>query len=391
MTCDEVREAFSDFYDDMLSGARLMDVTQHLDECPGCRAAWEAFSQSVQVVTRLGTAEPSPGFAARVRQRVESPPWWMRLTRTLFVPLHVKVPLHVVALAVVSFAGIMLFQRSPELRRAVEVTPPQPVARQASPSKSQATVPPLPEKTARAQKRGTAPEAPSTAGRGDGGAAPPAASPPSALMKQERPPSSHRGKGAEPKKAPAPKAPERATGSSAAIQSVPEDIRLPAPRPQPSAPPRAESRETTGSPAAAMPTAPARPEQLSSIPKRSADELFSGAATEFAQQDYARAVEGFKAFVATYPQDARVSDARFLVGEALFSQQRYAEAIPEFETLIRQYPGSSRVPAALYRQGQARLALGDRTGCQLLRDVVTRYPQAREAASARETLSARCP
>ena len=391
MTCDEVREAFSDFYDDMLSGARLMDVTQHLDECPECRAAWEALAQTLQVVTRLGTAEPSPGFAARVRQRVESPPWWMRLTRTLFVPLHVKVPLHAVALAVVSFAGIMLFHRSPELRREVEVAPPRPVARQAPPSEAKAPVPPVPEKTRRAEKRVTAPETPSSAARGEGGATPPAASAPSLPMKKERAPSSRRGKGAEPKKAPVPKAPERATGSSAAIQPVPEDIRLPAPRPQPSAPPRAESRETTGSLTAAIPTAQARPEQLSSIPKRSANELFSGAATEFAQQDYARAIEGFKAFVATYPQDARVSDARFLVGEALFSQQRYVEAIPEFETLIRQYPGSPRVPAALYRQGQARLALGDRTGCQLLRDVATRYPQAREAASARETLSARCP
>jgi tol-pal system protein YbgF len=391
MTCDEVREAFSELYDDMLTGARLMDVTQHLDGCSDCRAEWEALTQSLQLVTRLGKADPPPGFAARVREQAESPPWWMRLTRTLFVPLRVKVPIHAVALAAVSFAGMMLFQRSPELRRAVEVTPPRPVARQASPSKSQAPVPPVPEESARAQKRGTAPKAPSTAARGEGGAAPPAASPPPALMKQKRAPSSRQEKGAEPKKAPVPKAPERAAGPSAENQALPEDIRLPAPRPRPAAPPRAESRETTGNLTAAIPAAPAGPEQLSSIPKRSADELFSGAATEFAQQDYARAIEGFRTFVATYPQDARVSDARFLVGEALFSQQRYAEAIPEFETLIRQYPGSRRVPAALSRQGQARLALGDRTGCQVLREVVTRYPQAREATSARETLSARCP
>jgi tol-pal system protein YbgF len=390
MTCDEVREAFSDFYDDMLSGARLMDVTQHLDGCSDCRAAWEAFSRSVQVVARLGTAEPSPGFAVRIRQQVEAPAGWERLARTLFVPLHVKVPIHALVLAVVSFAGIMLYQRSPELRRAVEVAPPQPVARQTSPSKSQAPVPPVPEKTTRAQKRGTAPEAPSTGGRGEGGVAPPPSAP-APVFKKERAPSPHQEKGAEPKKTPVPKIAERAPGSSPAIQPMSEDIRLPAPRPGPAAPTRGESRETTGSLSATTPAAPARPEQLSSIPNRSADELFSGAATEFARQDYARALEGFKAFVATYPQDARVSDARFLAGEALFSQQRYAEAIPEFETLIRQHPDSRRVPAALQRQGLARLALGDRTGCQLLRDVITRYPQAREAASARETLSARCP
>jgi tol-pal system protein YbgF len=126
-------------------------------------------------------------------------------------------------------------------------------------------------------------------------------------------------------------------------------------------------------------------------PSGSADELFSAAVTEYAQQNYERASERFKAFIAAYPRDTRAPDARFYLGEAQFSRQRYAEAIPQFESLIQQFPESRRIPAALYRQGQARLALGDPTGCQRLRDVITRYPQTREAASAREVLSSRCP
>src|SRR5574341_1950912 len=121
MTCDEVREAFSELSDDMLSGVRMTDVTLHLDECPDCRTEWETFSRTLQVVTGLGRADPPPGFAARVRQRIEAPPWWRRLAHILFVPLHVKVPIQAAALAVLSFAGLMLFQRSPELRRGAEV------------------------------------------------------------------------------------------------------------------------------------------------------------------------------------------------------------------------------------------------------------------------------
>ena len=153
----------------------------------------------------------------------------------------------------------------------------------------------------------------------------------------------------------------------------------------------AESREATRSPEPSKALAPSVADRRPSPPSASADEFFSAGATEYARQEYEGAIQRFRAFIAAYPRDPRVPDARFLLGEAQFSRQRYAEAIPEFETVIRQFPESRRVPAALSRQGQARLALGDRTGCQLLRDVVSRYPQSPEAASAREALSSHCP
>ena len=99
----------------------------------------------------------------------------------------------------------------------------------------------------------------------------------------------------------------------------------------------------------------------------------------------------FRAFAAQHPRDARVPDARFWLADSYFAQQRYAEAIPEYEAVIGQYPASRRVPTAMLKQAQARLALGDRAGCQSLRDLIGRFPQAREAAQARETLTARCP
>jgi tol-pal system protein YbgF len=361
MTCDEVRDAFSDFYDGRLFGARLTEVTRHLDECSDCRAEWTTFSMTLQVVSRLGTAQPSPGFAARVRQQIEAPSWRKRLIHRLFVPVHVKVPIHAVALAILSFAGLMLFQRSPELRREGEVklVPPASVARQAPPSGSLAPAPPIPEKPVRAKKAVKTPEATSMAERAEGGAVPPAASAPSPPL-------------------PAPLGKQ-------------EDMRPPTLLRQRSAPIPAPSQEATSSPAPTRPLAQGGAGRLSSLPSGSADELFSAAVSEYARQEYGRAIERFRAFIVTYPQDGRVADARFLLGEAYFSRQRYAEAVPEFETLVREYPDSRRIPAALYRQGLARLALGDRTGCRLLGEVVSRYPQTREAGSARESLTARCP
>lgn len=398
MTCDEVREAFTEFHDDLLSGDRLMDVTRHLDECPDCRAEWASFSMTLQVVTRLGMADPSPEFAARVRQRIEAPPWWRRLGQTLFIPLHVKVPVHAVALAVLSFAGLILFHRSPELRREaeVQVVAPAPVAPQARPSGSLPPAPPIPEKPAHAKTAAKTPEPAPLAERAKSPAAPPAAfapspPPPASSGKSERAPSSQLERPPEPKLPQAAKSSQSTAGSSGALKAQEEDLRPPTGRLQPSPPTPTPSQDAMRAPAPMTAPAPAEGEGASSAPSGSADELFSAAVTEYARRDYERAIERLRAFLAAFPRDARAPDARFYLGEAQFSRQRYREAIPEFETLIRQFPESRRIPAALYRQGQARLALGDQAGCQLLRDVTTLYSQTREAASAHEVLSTRCP
>jgi tol-pal system protein YbgF len=112
--------------------------------------------------------------------------------------------------------------------------------------------------------------------------------------------------------------------------------------------------------------------------------------TELADGKFDRAVDSFRAFLARYPHDARVPDARLRLGEAYFGQGRYAEALQEYEAVAQQFPSGPQVPTALYLQAQARLAQGDRSGCQLLREVADLYPQAPEAASARQDLAARC-
>jgi tol-pal system protein YbgF len=107
-------------------------------------------------------------------------------------------------------------------------------------------------------------------------------------------------------------------------------------------------------------------------------------------QSYDRAIESLRAFIQQNPRDTRVPDARMRLADAYVAQHRYGEAIPEYEAVARDFPDNPLVPSALYRQAQARLELGDQAGCQLLREVADRYPQAPEAALAREALSTRC-
>jgi TolA-binding protein len=125
--------------------------------------------------------------------------------------------------------------------------------------------------------------------------------------------------------------------------------------------------------------------------RRTANDLFSEAATDFAAQRYDGAIEALRAFLAQHPRDGRAPDARFLLADAYRAQDRYADASAEFEAFLRQYPGHRMTAAALHRQGEMRILTGDQSGCSVLRDALSRYPDAREAAASRDTLAARCP
>jgi len=337
MTCDEVRATFSDLYDNAMSGAELAALHQHLQGCPACRTEWNAFQRAMQAVTDLGRAEPSPGFAARVRERLEAPPLWQRALRWLFLPLYVKVPIQAVALILVAFAGLLLFQQSPELRREVETF--------------KAVSPPVTREV------------------------PGPAAPPSIAQPVEKP------KPLEPRAEPSrPTSPPdaRVESKGEAAISVLRD--------------EAKELEAVQAPvlqSAPMPTR-AKESQVSSIPPGSADQLYSTAMTDLNRQSYDRAIDNLRAFIQQNPKDARIPDARMRLGDAYVAQQRFREAISEYETLTREYPDSSLIPSALLRQAQARLALGDQTGCQLLRELAGRYPHTPEAALAREALSSRC-
>jgi tol-pal system protein YbgF len=141
----------------------------------------------------------------------------------------------------------------------------------------------------------------------------------------------------------------------------------------------------------AAPGTAAKEARAATPARGTADELFSAAATEFAAQDYAQAVLDLRGFLARYPADRRAPDAHFFLAEAYRAQQQYAQAGAAFAAFVQQYPAHRRAATALYRQGEVALAAGDSSGCAILREALSRYPEAREAAPARGSLSSRCP
>jgi hypothetical protein len=88
------------------------------------------------------------GFVDRVMAAVRPVPWYRRLAAWIFLPLSVKLPAEAAAMALVAILAVYLFQRDPELQRAIRpdlpATPPRaeaPVPREEQPPSSLAKPP----------------------------------------------------------------------------------------------------------------------------------------------------------------------------------------------------------------------------------------------------------
>ena len=379
MTCEEARGAFTDLYDGTLSGPPLAALSRHLDGCPTCRRDWVAFRLTAGALGDLRDEEPSPGFAARVVERIEAPRWWRRLGSSLVLPLRVKLPIHAAALVMLGVAGLWVSQRSPEIQRAVDpgvppverlVTAPPPAAVASVPARESKPTPRTPQSVAPVPR--PVPPIP----------APPAAATVEApaIVRQEKA---------------APPAPAGASRPPADVptSSLPKRLESEAPGPPVlrSVPAPSDARDRSLVEGLAAPGTAAKEARAAAPSRGTADELFSAAATEFAAQDYAQAVLHLRAFLAQYPTDRRAPDAHFFLAEAYRAQQEYAQAFAAFAEFVQQYPTHRRAATALYRQGEVALAAGNSAGCTILREALSRYPEAREAAPARESLSSRCP
>jgi len=125
MNCHDASARFSDLRDGRLSGVGRTELEGHLAICPACRQEWAHFQETIEALHGLTPVEPSPGFAARVRAQIETPPWHRRLVRRLFVPWQVKLPLEAGALVLLAIGTILIYQRSPEMRQVVERPGPQ--------------------------------------------------------------------------------------------------------------------------------------------------------------------------------------------------------------------------------------------------------------------------
>jgi tol-pal system protein YbgF len=103
--------------------------------------------------------------------------------------------------------------------------------------------------------------------------------------------------------------------------------------------------------------------------------------------DYKRAIDGFRNFVATYPQSPLASNAQYWLGEAYYVNREYQNAITSFQKVITDWPESRKAPDALVKVGFTQSAMGRNGDARVtLEEVVRKYPGTEAAGLATERL-----
>lgn len=100
-------------------------------------------------------------------------------------------------------------------------------------------------------------------------------------------------------------------------------------------------------------------------------------------------------FIEKNPNDPRIGDATYFLGEAYFVQGRYDVAAQTFLNSFRNYPNASKAPWSLLKLGMSLAQLNQMAeACLTYREVGARYPDASPRVlgrAAREAERANCP
>jgi tol-pal system protein YbgF len=123
-------------------------------------------------------------------------------------------------------------------------------------------------------------------------------------------------------------------------------------------------------------------------PKTKETELYDKSIALYRDGKYEEAIEGFKAFLKTFPKSDRADNAHFWIGESYMAVKQYEQAILAYQEVIKNYPKGNKVPGALLRQAFAFLEIKDQTSAKLLLNrVVKNYPSSSEAKIAQNKLA----
>lgn len=118
-----------------------------------------------------------------------------------------------------------------------------------------------------------------------------------------------------------------------------------------------------------------------------AAEVFEASLQQLRRGALGTAREGFRQFLATYPNHERAPDALYFIGES-FERGEPDSAAVVYEGVVRRHPRSPRAPQALYKLGLLAEQRGQGAAAARLfyERVVRDYPRSPEASLAREKL-----
>ncbi|MFH0843939.1 MAG: zf-HC2 domain-containing protein [Pseudomonadota bacterium] len=103
MACEEIRALLSEYMDDVIDKENRARIESHLSACEGCRKELASLRALVRQMGDLDPVSPPKDFLAQLHQRLERPPLFSRILRTLFFPMRFKIPMELAGAALMAF------------------------------------------------------------------------------------------------------------------------------------------------------------------------------------------------------------------------------------------------------------------------------------------------
>ena len=122
-------------------------------------------------------------------------------------------------------------------------------------------------------------------------------------------------------------------------------------------------------------------------PGVSPQRLYDTAYSDFTTGQWALSIQGFEAFISTFPRSELADDAQFFIGSNHYADGQYREAAEAFEQVVLNYSDGDTVAEALYKRGLALDRLGEPDlARQAFELVVQNYPDDNMANLAQQWL-----
>ena len=129
--------------------------------------------------------------------------------------------------------------------------------------------------------------------------------------------------------------------------------------------------------------APAVPLNPGVSPQR----MYDTAWADYTNGQWELAVEGFEAYLNTFPRSELADDAQFYIGQTRYADGQFQESVAAFEDVLLNYPEGDVVPEAAYKRGLALDRLGETEQAQQAFELVVEdYPDSAMATLAQQAL-----
>jgi tol-pal system protein YbgF len=167
------------------------------------------------------------------------------------------------------------------------------------------------------------------------------------------------------------------------LQSLRQTVSSLPPSPVVTLPPAGDPATDPAAAGAPVAPAPSTPSPSNVSPTQMWDKVYA----VYTAGQFDLAVDGFQAYIRTFPTSPQADDAQLYIGHSLYSAGKYPEAVAAFQKVITTYPQSDSVPAAYYKLGLTFEAMKQfEPARRAFETVIKSYNKAFEATLAQQAL-----